>query len=55
VLAGILDTDPTLAVRGDAAEQCWRIIAPVQEAWRHGDVALDDYAAGSTGPSGWPE
>ena len=54
VLAGILDTDPTLAVRGDAAEQCWRIIAPVQEAWKRGAVPLDDYAAGSQGPQGWP-
>jgi len=53
VLAGILDADPTLAVRGDAAEQCWRIIAPVREAWARGDVALDEYAAGSTGPEGW--
>jgi glucose-6-phosphate 1-dehydrogenase len=54
VLAGILDTDPTLAVRGDAAEQCWRIIAPVQEAWKRGDVPLEEYPAGSTGPDGWP-
>jgi glucose-6-phosphate 1-dehydrogenase len=55
VLAGILDADPTLAVRGDAAEQCWRIIAPVQEAWKRGDVPLDEYTAGSAGPSGWNE
>ncbi|MGN6272310.1 MAG: glucose-6-phosphate dehydrogenase [Protaetiibacter sp.] len=54
VLAGILDTDATLAVRGDAAEECWRIIAPVQEAWKRGDVPLEEYPAGSTGPAGWP-
>lgn len=53
VLAGILDVDATLAVRGDAAEQCWRIIAPAQDAWRRGEVPLDEYPAGSAGPSGW--
>lgn len=54
VLSGILDADPMLSVRGDAAEQCWRIIAPIQEAWKRGDVPLEEYAAGSDGPSGWP-
>jgi glucose-6-phosphate 1-dehydrogenase len=53
VLAGILDADATLAVRGDAAEQCWRIIAPVREAWARGDVPLEEYEAGSAGPAGW--
>jgi len=53
VLAGILDSDATLAVRGDAAEQCWRIIAPVQEAWARGEVPLEDYPAGSAGPASW--
>lgn len=54
VLSGILDADATLAVRGDAAEQSWRIIDPVLAAWRAGDVPLDEYAAGSLGPDGWP-
>jgi glucose-6-phosphate 1-dehydrogenase len=54
VLAGVLDADPFLSVRGDAAEQCWRILAPVISAWRGGDVAMDQYAAGSAGPSHWP-
>lgn len=54
VLSGVLDGDPMLAVRGDAAEQSWRIVAPILDAWRRGDVPLDDYAAGSTGPEGWP-
>ena len=55
VLSGVLDGDPMLAVRGDAAEQSWRIVAPILEAWRQGDVPLDDYVAGSSGPEGWPE
>src|SRR5215212_9471314 len=32
VLAGVLDGDPLLAVRGDTAVDCWRIIDPVLEA-----------------------
>jgi len=50
VLSEILDGDPTLSVRGDAAEQCWRIVQPVLDAWAAGDVPLQDYAAGS-----WPD
>lgn len=53
VLSGILDADPMLSVRGDAAEQCWRIIAPVREVWSRDEVPLEEYAAGSAGPSGW--
>jgi glucose-6-phosphate 1-dehydrogenase len=53
VLAGILDGDPLLAVRGDNAEECWRIVEPVVQAWRNDEVPLDTYAAGSTGPSAW--
>ncbi|MFW0786450.1 glucose-6-phosphate dehydrogenase [Gordonia sp. CPCC 206044] len=55
VLSGILDGDATLAVRGDAAEQCWRIVDPIIAAWRSGQVPLDDYPAGSSGPQGWPD
>jgi glucose-6-phosphate 1-dehydrogenase len=53
VLEGILEGDPSLSVRGDTAEQCWRIVAPVLKAWREGGVPLDEYPAGSQGPSGW--
>ena len=53
VLAGVLDGDPLLSVRGDTAEQCWRIVDPVLQAWRSGDVALEEYPAGSDGPAGW--
>ena len=55
VLRGVLADDPTLSVRGDTAEQCWRIIEPVRRAWRSGEVPLDEYAAGSAGPGGWPD
>lgn len=54
VLAGVLDGDPLLAVRGDTAVDCWRIIEPVLAAWRKGEIPLESYAAGSQGPEGWP-
>ncbi|MCS0499285.1 glucose-6-phosphate dehydrogenase [Protaetiibacter mangrovi] len=55
VLGAILDGDPALTVRGDAAEECWRIVEPALDAWRHGKVPLDEYPAGSRGPSDWPD
>ena len=53
VLSGILAGDDTLSVRGDLAEECWRIVEPVLEAWRRDEVALEEYAAGSAGPEHW--
>lgn len=54
VLLGVLDADPSLSVRGDTAEDCWRIVQPVLDAWRADRVPLQEYAAGSAGPEGWP-
>ena len=53
VLAGLLDGDPLLAVRGDNAEECWRVVEPVLEAWRNDEVPMDTYRAGSQGPPSW--
>jgi glucose-6-phosphate 1-dehydrogenase len=53
VLAGIMECDPTLSVRGDVAEECWRIVEPVLAAWRKDAVPLETYPAGSGGPKGW--
>lgn len=53
VLRGILEGDPMLSVRGDIAEECWRIVEPVRAAWRKGKVPLEEYPAGSDGPPGW--
>ncbi len=55
VLAGIFDGDPLLSIRGDVAEECWRIMTPVLASWRAGEVALDSYPAGSAGPARWHE
>lgn len=53
ILAGILDGNPLLSVRGDIAEECWRIVAPVLKAWAEDEVPLQTYPAGSSGPRGW--
>lgn len=53
VLAELLEGDPTLSVRGDIAEECWRIVAPVLAAWRSNKIRLDTYPAGSRGPKSW--
>lgn len=53
ILGSILDGDPLLTIRGDEAEELWRIVEPVLQAWQAGEVELEEYAAGSTGPEGW--
>ena len=50
VLAGVLEADPLLSVRGDVAEECWRIVEPILAAWDAGEVAMEEYPAGSDGP-----
>jgi glucose-6-phosphate 1-dehydrogenase len=55
VIHGILSADPTLSVRADAVEQCWRIVEPVLAAWKADAVPLDHYAAGTAGPDAWAE
>ncbi|MBJ2120019.1 glucose-6-phosphate dehydrogenase [Arthrobacter sp. MSA 4-2] len=53
VLDGVLSGDPTLSVRSDIAEDCWRIVEPVLAAWAAGEVPLEEYPAGSQGPTLW--
>lgn len=53
VLAAILDGEVMLSVRGDAAEECWRITDEVLDCWRSGAVPMTDYAAGSPVPADW--
>ncbi len=50
VLLNILNGDGTLSVRGDEAEQAWRVVTPVLRAWADGRVPLEEYPAGSAGP-----
>jgi len=53
ILAHIMDGNPALSVRGDVAEDCWRILGPVLDAWGDGRVPMDEYRAGSSGPTNW--
>ena len=46
----MLNSDPTLFIRGDEAEEAWRIIDPVMKAWTAGVVPMQDYLAGQTPP-----
>ena len=55
VLDAVFRSDPTLSVRADTAEQCWRIVDPVLQAWRDRKVPLDQYSAGTGGPETWTE
>lgn len=50
VLLDVLAGDPTLSIRADEAEESWRIVEPVLDAWGTGAVPRVEYAAGSTGP-----
>ncbi|MBD2759454.1 glucose-6-phosphate dehydrogenase [Yimella sp. cx-573] len=53
VLRCMLDDDQLLSVRSDAAELCWKIVAPAIRAFESGKVPLQQYKAGSDGPKGW--
>jgi len=50
ILLQVLAGDNTLSIRGDEAEESWRIVEPILSAWREGLVPLREYPAGSTGP-----
>src|SRR5690606_16847490 len=50
VLLDLLRGGSGLSVRDDAAEECWRIVEPILDAWAAGASALREYVAGSEGP-----
>ena len=52
VILDVLHCDPTLSIRGDEAEECWRIVEPILHLWAAGAPALEEYPAGSPGPAG---
>lgn len=49
VIAGMLTGSTLLSVRGDVAEELWRIVTPVLDAWKPDPSGLGEYAAGSAG------
>jgi glucose-6-phosphate 1-dehydrogenase len=50
VLTDLLSGGSRLSVSREEAEQAWRIVDPVLQAWAGGAVPLLEYAAGGTGP-----
>ena len=44
--------DPTLFTRSDEVEAAWKLIDPIEAAWRDGRPPLEMYAAGTWGPTG---
>lgn len=51
LLADVIEGDPSLSIRGDEAEECWKIIEPILAAWEQGASPLRHYRAGSQGPA----
>ncbi|MEU9320488.1 glucose-6-phosphate dehydrogenase [Streptomyces sp. NPDC048295] len=50
LLLDVLTGDPALSIRGDEAEEAWRVVEPVLSAWEKDLVPLEEYPAGSQGP-----
>ena len=50
LLLDVLDGNAALSIRGDEAEQAWRVLTPVLSAWSKDLVPLEEYPAGSDGP-----
>ena len=46
----LLQGERAFTVRGDGAEQGWRITEQILDAFTTDEVPLQDYAAGSDGP-----
>ncbi|MFE2110387.1 glucose-6-phosphate dehydrogenase [Kitasatospora sp. NPDC059463] len=51
LLLDVLKGDPALSIRGDEAEEAWRVLEPVLSAWERDLVPLEEYPAGSAGPA----
>jgi glucose-6-phosphate 1-dehydrogenase len=46
LMRDMLNGNPMLFIRGDEAEEAWRIIDPVMNTWTTGDVPAQEYPAG---------
>jgi glucose-6-phosphate 1-dehydrogenase len=51
LLLDVLNGNAALSIRGDEAEEAWRVLAPVLEAWTKDQGPLQEYPAGSDGPA----
>ncbi len=54
LLLDILTSNSTLSIRADEAEESWRVVTPILDAWSKNLVPLQEYAAGSDGPPPLP-
>ncbi len=52
LLLNVLSGDTTLSIRGDEAEESWRVVTPILDGWEAGHVPMEEYPAGSDGPVG---
>ena len=50
ILLDVLGGESTLSIRGDEAEEAWRIVTPVLDGWSRDLAPLEEYEAGSLGP-----
>ncbi len=51
LLRELIEGDTTLSISDVEAEESWRIVEPVLAAWAAGTVPLQEYPAGSAGPT----
>ena len=51
LLLDVLTGNAALSIRGDEAEESWRVVTPVLSAWSRDLVPLDEYPSGSKGPA----
>jgi len=51
LLLDVLHENVALSIRGDEAEESWRVVAPVLDGWAKDLVPLQEYPAGSLGPA----
>jgi glucose-6-phosphate 1-dehydrogenase len=50
LVLAMLRNDPMLFIRGDEAEESWRVVDPVMAAWARGEVPMQEYVAGKAPP-----
>jgi len=52
ILLDVLRGNSALSIRGDEAEEAWRVLTPVLDGWSNDLAPLTEYDAGSHGPMG---
>ena len=50
LLRDVLHKNSVLSIRADEAEESWKVVTPILDAWAKDAVPLDEYPAGSDGP-----